>query len=230
MIYALLLSPDESMRTKQLKELTRRTPQRIADQAATLWPEVSAVSRRARLPLVDLAIPGLRQFRPEEFKRFDETLTWLIESDRQIDLFEFVLRKIVNRHLEPQFGQTRKAVAQFYSIKPLLPECTLLLSALAHVGSADPAEILDAFNKGAPYLRAVEFTVQLLPRSQCGLSQLEAALDRLALAVPQIKKNLLEACVYVVGADGVIQENEAELLRAVADTLDCPMPPFVQME
>jgi len=26
----------------------------------------------------------------------------------------------------------------------------------------------------------------------------------------------------------VIQESEAELLRAIADTLDCPMPPFLQ--
>ena len=28
-------------------------------------------------------------------------------------------------------------------------------------------------------------------------------------------------------ADGVIQEMEAELLRAIADTLDCPIPPFI---
>jgi uncharacterized tellurite resistance protein B-like protein len=48
--------------------------------------------------------------------------------------------------------------------------------------------------------------------------------------VPTIKKNLIEACVHTVGADGVMTENEAELLRAVADTLDCPIPPFVQTE
>jgi len=66
-----------------------------------------------------------------------------------------------------------------------------------------------------------------LPREQCGLAQVDEALNRLALAVPQIKKNVLEGCVHVVGADGVIQEHEAELLRAMADTLDCPMPPFV---
>jgi uncharacterized tellurite resistance protein B-like protein len=41
---------------------------------------------------------------------------------------------------------------------------------------------------------------------------------------------LIEACVYTVGADGVMLESEAELLRAVADTLDCPIPPFVQTE
>jgi hypothetical protein len=28
---------------------------------------------------------------------------------------------------------------------------------------------------------------------------------------------------------GVIKEEEAELLRAIADTLDCPIPPMVQI-
>jgi uncharacterized tellurite resistance protein B-like protein len=41
---------------------------------------------------------------------------------------------------------------------------------------------------------------------------------------------LIEACAQTVAADGAIQEREAELLRAIADTLDCPIPPFVQME
>ena len=58
---------------------------------------------------------------------------------------------------------------------------------------------------------------------------MDAALNRLTQAVPQIKKNLLNACAQTVAADGVIQEMEAELLRAVADTLDCPIPPFVQV-
>ena len=46
----------------------------------------------------------------------------------------------------------------------------------------------------------------------------------------QFKKNVLEACVQLVGADGVIQEHEAELLRAIAESLDCPIPPFVDIE
>ncbi|HEY2084182.1 MAG TPA: TerB family tellurite resistance protein, partial [Verrucomicrobiae bacterium] len=52
--------------------------------------------------------------------------------------------------------------------------------------------------------------------------------NRLNQAAPQIKKNVLNACAQVVAADGVIQEMEAELLRAMADALDCPMPPFLQ--
>ena len=66
----------------------------------------------------------------------------------------------------------------------------------------------------------------LLSANDCGVEQVSAALDRLTLAVPIIKKNLLEACARVAGADGVLLEAEAELLRAIADTLDCPMPPL----
>ena len=69
--------------------------------------------------------------------------------------------------------------------------------------------------------------LSLLSQEACDLEQVNAALDRLSEAVPQIKKNLLNACAQTVAADGVIQESEAELLRAIADTLDCPIPPLI---
>jgi len=68
--------------------------------------------------------------------------------------------------------------------------------------------------------------LELLSGESAGVAALDAALNRLAVAAPIIKKNLIEASVRVVAADGVIQEAEAELLRAIADTLDCPMPPL----
>jgi hypothetical protein len=150
-----------------------------------------------------------------------------VESDGEVALFEFVLQKIVLHHLAPRFGGQRPAAVQYYTLKPLVPDCAVVLSALAHVGSDQPAEIQKAFAAGAPFLRApANVPVELLPAGQCGVEPIDAALNRLALAVPIIKKNLLEACARVVGADGVIQESEAELLRAVAETLDCPMPPL----
>ena len=88
-----------------------------------------------------------------------------------------------------------------------------------------------AFETGAPYLRAPDdVDLNLLPKENCGVNEIDAALNRLAQAVPTIKKNLIEACVHTVGADGVIVESEAELLRAISDTLDCPMPPFLATE
>ncbi len=227
LIYALLLSRDDSQRTAQLAGLAGRATQSVAENAAALFPQISEVATRVRLPLVNLALPALRRMDAGQFSQFSQTLQWLINSDGQVEMFEFVLQKIVLRHLAPQFQGARKTAVQFYTLKPLVPDCAVVLSALALVGSDKSDAIQKAFDTGAPFLRAPENSgLTLLPVGQCGIEQLDAALNRLTLAVPVIKKNLLEACAHVVGADGVIVENEAELLRAVADTLDCPIPPL----
>jgi Zn-dependent protease with chaperone function/uncharacterized tellurite resistance protein B-like protein len=231
LIYAMLLSADEKERAAQIAEIAKRAAQSVSDKTVALFPDVSKIAAHVHLPIINLALGGLRQLTAEQFKNFSQTLQWLIESDGKVELFEFVLQKIVLRHLDPQFNGPVKSVVQFYSIKPLVPDCVVVLSALANVGSDDAAEIEKAFETGAPYLRAPnDADLNLLPKENCGVNEIDAALNRLAQAVPTIKKNLIEACVHVVGADGVIVESEAELLRAIADTLDCPMPPFMPSE
>lgn len=227
LIYALLLSQDEKLRAAELGEIQRRNGAAVSAQTTALFPDVTAVAKRARLPLVNLAIGALRNLTAPQFQQFSETVEWLAASDQKIALFEFVLQKIVFHHLRPKFAQTRPPNVQFYTLKPLVPDCSVVLSALAYAGSDNDGDEQKAFAAGAPFLRApLSAPPALLPREQCGVPALDPALDRIAVAVPIIKKNLLEACARVIGADGVIQEAEAELLRAVADTLDCPMPPL----
>jgi Zn-dependent protease with chaperone function len=231
LVYALLLSPDEATRARQLEGLAVQAERGISEKTAALFPEVAAAARRARLPIVNLALGALRQLSPNQFQQFTQTLQWLIESDQQVELFELVLQKVLLHHLTPRFTGARPPVVQYYTFKPLVPDGALVLSALAHVGNSEPEAAAKAFETGAPHLRApAEVDYGLVPREQCGVDAIDAALGRLALAVPTIKKNVLEACVYTVGADGTMTESEAELLRAVADTLDCPIPPFVQTE
>jgi tellurite resistance protein len=55
---------------------------------------------------------------------------------------------------------------------------------------------------------------------------LDGALDRLAGASGPIKQRLLMAAAHVVSADGVLLTEEAELLRAIAASLDVPVPPL----
>ncbi len=230
LVYAMLLSPDEILRAKQLAELGKRAALGVGEKTVALWPEVTSIVSRARLPLVNLALPALRQLRPDEFEQFSLALQWLVESDGQIEIFEFVLQKIVRRHLASQSSETRPTSIQYDTLKPLKRDCSVVLSALANVSSSKAAEVEKAFRAGEPHLGAKSNGPQLLSLEECGLDQLDTALDRFALAAPQIKKSLLEACVQVVGADGLIQEREAELLRAIADTLDCPIPPFVETD
>jgi hypothetical protein len=229
MIYALLISTESVMQAKQLDLLTQNTSATIRAETERLLPDIAPIATKTKLPLVDLALPALREISPTQYTEFSKTIQLLIEADGEINLFEYVLQKITLRHLDPHFNGARKQIIQYYALRPLAEDCAVLLSALARVGSDDPEQCVKAFQRGAQNLSYyAQAPLNFVPADQCELSQVDVALNRLSQSVPQIKKNVLSACEQVVTADGVIQEMKAEMLRAVADTLDCPIPPFLQ--
>ena len=64
----------------------------------------------------------------------------------------------------------------------------------------------------------------------CGLAKLGGALNELGQATPPLKRQVLQACAEYIAADGRVAIAEAELLRATADALGCPMPPLLPGE
>ena len=72
-----------------------------------------------------------------------------------------------------------------------------------------------------------DFDIQLLDKGALNLNNLNQALDELARLKPLEKPALLKACAACITADKMVTITEKELFRAIADTLDCPMPPLV---
>ena len=230
-VCALLLASEPSVHEKQFEVLASVTSEAMLNETVRIWPEVQVMPVQAKIPSLDLALPALRRLPPEQFQQFRAAIGALAASNDQADLFAYMLQKLVARHLDTYFLPERRPVTQFYALHPLAHDCGVLLSATAYAGQEDATEVVAAFAKGADDLsQAAHCAIQLLPPEECGLSNMDAALERLSQAVPQIKKNLLGACTQTVAADGVIQQGEAELLRAIADALDCPVPPFVRTE
>jgi Zn-dependent protease with chaperone function len=229
LVCAFLLAQDAAAREKQLDDLGRSTSEEVRDETRRIWPDVQGIPPQARIPLVDLTLPALRRLSPSQFEQFRSAVNALIASDEQTDLFEFMLQKIVMRHLDTRFYPERRPVTQFYDLRPLVRDAGILLSATAYAGADDPAQAQAAFAKGAESLgRIARAEIPWLPPTECDLKHLDAALDRFAQSVSQIKKNVLSACAESVAFDSLIQPREAEILRAIADTLDCPLPPFLQ--
>jgi len=224
LVYALLLSPDEMVRKSQLAQLQANPI--IAHETERLFLIAQILESRARLPLATLSITALRNLSAAQYAQFTTNIQAIIALNGQTDLFAYVLQKIVLRRLDPHFNPPPNRVPQYYAIKPLLPDCAVLLSAVACAGQVEPAAIENAFNLGAKQLDDPAHVLQL-DTTAYDLNRIDAALGRLNQAAPQIKKAILGACAETVAADGFIQENEAELLRAIADTLDCPIPPFL---
>jgi len=69
--------------------------------------------------------------------------------------------------------------------------------------------------------------IELVDKSSLSLSNLNDSVDTLAELRPLLKPKLLKACIATITADGVASPVEVELVRTVADSLDCPMPPIV---
>jgi Zn-dependent protease with chaperone function len=229
LVYGLLLGGEETLRARQLQYLAEHVSSAVGQETTRLVPAAADLPPGAKLALVDLALPALRRLSPAQYQQFVATVKWLVESDQQIDLFEYTLQKVALRHLAPHFEPPRKPVAQYYALRPLARECAVLLSILAHVGHDEARRKETAFLTGAQALNLTGPEAFLLDLAECNLAQVDAALTRLNQAAPALKRGVLNACALVVAADGLIQEKEAELLRAIADTLDCPIPPFIHL-
>jgi Zn-dependent protease with chaperone function len=227
-VYSLLLSEDDAVRAKQMEILRANLTPALFGRTAALAEQIQALGVRYKLMLAELAVPALRQYTLDEYTAFDQIVQRLIEADGAIELFEYALMKMVARQLQAYFEGPDLDPARYGRTRDVLAECSLLLSALAHVGQEeDEPAARTAFAQGRQFLDAPGAQIRFVPRSEWNLARVDAALARLAKCPDDVRRNLLLACGKTVASDGRVTEREAELLRAIADSLDCPMPPFV---
>lgn len=225
-VYCLLLNAAPEPRRIQLRRLEQHADDAVYEETLRLIPAAERIGPHSRLPLLDIAVPALRDLSRKHYEAFVENVRKLIAADQRVDLFEYMVSRIITRHLAPSFGRAKPPPVRYYAINPLVDTCGELLSCLAYRGARDPSEAQSAFARGAARLGTKRRPV-ISPADSRGLKTLDKALGKLALASPAVKKRVLEACTACVSADGKITVEEAELLRAVADWLDCPVPPFL---
>lgn len=224
-VLALLLDRDPEVRRRQSASL-EGAPQGLLFEIPRLSPLVLTSPPEARLPLLDLAMPALGRLSPAQYAEFAGLVEKLVQADSCLALFELALQRALFRNLARRFDPAAAGrVPQIYALGKLEKEISLLLSALARAGDADTER---AFETGAAQLRGFgPLSLALLPAAVCDLPAVDKALRRLDELTPKMKKPLLAACAAVVAADRQVAMAEAELLRAIADTLGCPVPPLL---
>jgi len=99
----------------------------------------------------------------------------------------------------------------------------VVLSTLAYVGQTSPDDIAKAFQAGAKNLPG---QIAIVPKPDCTLEKLDAALGELAQSSPNVKREVIGAVTACIAADGQVTLEEGELLRVIAAVLACPMPPI----
>ncbi len=226
---ALLLERAPAVKNAQIKSLQKVAPTAIIRQILQLENQLKDVNPRLRLPILDLALPSLRQMSARQYAKFKELIQILVEADARLSLFEFALQEIITSRLGAAFRRHKKEII-YKNIESLAPDAVNILSMLARVGHPTGAAAQAAFNSGWAklHISGSKWGSNMQAAERVSFSALRAALKRFLHASPGVKKAMLDACAHCVLFDKRVSVEEAELLRAVAYTLDIPLPPFLE--
>jgi Zn-dependent protease with chaperone function len=223
-LYALLLDPqNQQSYTQQLDFLRQVESADRVEQTLLFSTHLAQSDPRIRLSLLDLTVPVLRQGTIEENQQLFKCIQGIAKADGRWSLSEFVVFLVLQHRLNPVGEQA----VQHKEIAPIWSDCLNLLSALARVGETRADAILYAFRSGV--FRLPEATQQAIPEKPpaCHLGELRTSLERLRGTAPKLKQAIVDACAHTVLLDNIVTVQEAELLRAIIITLDCPIPPFL---
>jgi Zn-dependent protease with chaperone function len=219
-VYALLLGSGAE-REAQIALLKQQAP-----LAEFLAGSIGRLPKSARLPLLDRAMPVLRQLNTAEREELLATADRLIAADNTLTLAEFVLQTVLTRRLAAHAG--RATPVRYHDLSALKEDCAMLLSLVAHVAaSGAAAKPEDLFAAGAARLQAGMLSSGLLPVSAIDYTGVSAALDRAHQLAPLAKPALIKALLAAAGDIEPMPVATADLLRAICAALDAPVPPAV---
>ncbi|WP_269542229.1 M48 family metallopeptidase [Cerasicoccus fimbriatus] len=228
LVLALLLDRNSEVRQKQLNWLEQDGGKELADAVAENFPKAQAQGIRQRIPLIEMTLPALAQISRQDYDALLKRIVKLSEADQEISFFEFAVMRLVKRHLGRKFEGAHAKTNVITSTGPLREHFSMLLSTMIWAGEpANDAEAKQIFDQAIQQAPLFHGQIQLKPVDQLSFNDLDKALDVLADARFGTKRQMLAACATAVGHDGEVTTDEAELIRAVAVTLDCPMPPLV---
>lgn len=219
LIYCILLDKDPSERNNQLTFLKAHAASETFREVAKIRPLLSKLPAHAALAIVDLSIPALKQQSAPQLERFLKNLAGLIKADGKITLFEWCIYRIVGHNLREQNPKENT------SLRSTITQLKYLLEVVAcEGGSAAPQQ---AFEKG--------WGVTGLPaqtpfaHQPFSAKKMENSIRALAKLKPLDKPKVLKGMAEIILADGEVTAVEAELYRAIADLLNCPVAPLSKL-
>lgn len=219
LLYALLLTEMRSHGQDSLNLISGHSTE-CAQYVARLYKTLKASEPALRLPLLDMTLATLRNLDAARQQQIVTTAERLIHIDNRVTLSEFIIGYLIRQTLTPQKRPVR-AIKSFSAIESSL---AILFSAIVQ-SSGDSAE------RQAENFRQIMLTYSRADWSQVLQSvpspkQLTFALDQLNRLTPLLKQPVIDACVDCALHDDKATLREMEILRAVCEALECPLPPL----
>ena len=225
LVLALLIDKSASIEDLQYSVLNKVIGELHTNNVKQVKDDVAELARTQTLSLIDLTLPTLREMTVEQYQRFKLCVQQLVEADKKVELSEWIIQRVVLQHLDEHYGHRKKSMGKYVVLGSAKYASEFMLSLLAYLEHKNPQEALRAFDGAKHSVKAG--ALNLLPKEEISLDNLNDAMDELEFLKPPIKKRFLQACVSCISHDGKVTIQAYELTRAIASCLDCPMPPVL---
>jgi Zn-dependent protease with chaperone function len=220
LILGLLLDKNAMLQQQQWSLVATLYSTTQISALQTIAQKTFALAPALRLPLIELSLPALKQLSLSQYQTFKKALSHFISADQQVNMTEWCYYRILIHNLEPK--KTRAASIHLHQLHA---ESNTLLSVLAYAGASTNEQAENAYNRSKTLLELND--TKILDKTLCTLKNLDIAINRLNKVKPLQKPTLLKALSGCISHDNTVTITEAELFRAIADALDCPVPPLL---
>ncbi len=227
MTLALALDRNAPHSERQLRFVDEQLGGERGEQVRRYFGQISKIGARYRLPILEIAFPALKRRPVPQLEYLLELVRRIIELDGEVDLYEYCFFRVLTNSLEQAEDPSGRRKGRRSTKKAVRQAAIDLLRTVARHGHSSAEARANAFRAGV-----AEFG-QWASNAECGDESLQtvAVLDRslnvLERTNSAARKSLLQAVGKTVSHDGKLSVPEAELLRTICASLDCPLPPIL---
>jgi len=211
LVVGLILRRDPVLRAAQLEKARGLAGGEVSREAAWFEPLLRDLPAGARVPLLDLSMPALRQLSPEQQGLFRLAID-KVGYDAEDGLIVLLIQASMRRYL----SQGKNPVSREGDLRAA---CGIVLSAVVRTSSESPEAKGRAYQLGAGVLGLPGLNPALLDASQIDLQKVDEALAVIAGQSVYDRRKFVRACGVAMLNDGKAESAEIEIVRAVADSL-----------
>jgi Zn-dependent protease with chaperone function len=236
-VYALLLSDksandkstvekgklrEEQVLSRQWEYLLAYLPSEIYSNTSAIFDQVHTLDIRYRLPLLEIALPNLRQIPSQRYEAMLTQMKYLVFVDNALSIFEWSITNIVANYLKTEFEIADTKQVKYSTAQEVRQHIEVMLSALLNE-FCKRQEHQSILKQAEDILRLTN--LRLLDEKSVSIEDFAGAVSKLRLLNYDVKEKLLQLCMFAVTQDKDYTPQEHEALRAVSECLGCPMPP-----
>lgn len=213
-LYALFMKENASVLKENAAGWNKRITPQVREAILQLWSQIALLDVGQRLPLVESCLATLQALPRGDAGVLIANLEQIAWADGDYSNHEFVLFALIRSRLQHK-KPTGRMVKSYQTVIDQIATVVAALASLSDGGESIYARLMRSFNASSPGFGDAK------PQSAKSLELAVSEIDKLS---PLLKGSLMDVFKDCVTHNGRVALAEYEMIRAIGEMINCPVP------